>query len=238
MATFAHAGVRQLSLTRLITWPYFRRQVQSRAKSHVQHGKLSPSASRRSKSKLGGTAVKQWKARFSGRFSATAPRSSPGKVHPLPERLKSFRACAGGTPVKPIVLRLNTVYLWMSEAFLALDLSKTGRICLVTHGPLIQQTLAGAGLQQLWHSLLSGIRNYGATEDAFIPVCLNWMGLHDSWAVAEGLQRSRSVEVLGVLYQLLISADMFMLRCPTLQYPFHTFLVLCHTWALHAAFEH
>lgn len=173
---------------------------------------------------------------MSWRFSATGPHSSPGKVHPLQERLESFTACTAGPSVKPIVLRLNTVYMWMSEAFAALDLHKTGHICLETQGPLIQQALAGAGLQPLWHSLTSGIQNRGASEDAFMHVCIHWMGLQDSWAVSEGLQRSRSFQVLGALSQLslLISPGRLMLGSPYLENPFRTFTVLHHARATHA----
>lgn len=103
-------------------------------------------------------------------------------------------------PAKSIVLRLNTLYTWIAEAFAALDLDDAGVIQVASNGDFLQQSLAGAGLEQMWTMLDSETHNeQDITQDTFRIVYLRWMGLSDSWAVTEGLQRSRGVEVSGVL---------------------------------------
>lgn len=107
------------------------------------------------------------------------------------------------TPVRTVILRLNTLYTWMTEAFSVLDPDGAGYVCMSTRGRLIREALTRAGLEKLWDSLLSARGEDGrVTEEGFMGVYLKWMGLNDAWAIVEGLQRSRSVEVDGRLHLL------------------------------------
>eukprot|EP00892_Ulva_mutabilis_P004253 jgi/Ulvmu1/219/UM001_0223.1 len=191
-------GVRQLSITRLITWPYFCDQIRKQANVHVlRNAMASQTGSNKTSTKSTRASSKWWRSRRSSRWTDNVARVNSRRIVPLSPSSGSFHGLGDGDPIQTVVLRLNTLYVWITEAFSAMDLDEAGCISLAAYGSVIQKALTGAGLEQMWSILASESPEHSINEDAFRHVYMQWMGFSDSWAVTEGIQTSRAVELTG-----------------------------------------
>lgn len=200
------AGFRQLSLTKLVTWPHFRDRVLEQGLEQARHPfpKLpgrkwlepelsgSTSAPQKHWHSLAGVLTNS-KRMLSGRTRRSRDSSSS-------DECEQHTVANNDAHIVRIVKQLHLMYQWMFETFSALDLHRIDAINIAMDGPIIRKALASGDLEQLWQALIDEADASQEVDiDKFMKVFVKWVGIEDTWAVIAGLQRSRTRMMAGAM---------------------------------------